>query len=133
MQLMSHIRLGIYTGIISSVTEKELLPAPEQVRAILDQLDEEDLARVIDSDEIADLAEAYLAEKIVSASFRNDALHIASATVHQADVLVSWNFRHIVNLRRIELFNAVNIREGYGWLEIRTRRELIYGKEEKGL
>ena len=56
---------------------------------------------------------------------RSDALHIAIATVSGVDVLVSWNFKHIVNLNRIKLFNSVNLKEGYHLLEIRTPLEVI--------
>ncbi len=51
---------------------------------------------------------------------RADARHIATATVHHVTVLVSWNFRHIVNLERIHVYNSVNLRYGYPMLEIRT-------------
>jgi hypothetical protein len=64
-------------------------------------------------------------EKIVSERYYSDALHIAVATVIGIDVLVSWNFKHIVNLDKIKLFNSVNLREGYSVLEIRTPREVV--------
>jgi hypothetical protein len=56
---------------------------------------------------------------------RADALHIALATVARVDVLVSWNFKHIVNLARIHAYNAVNLKRGYPLLEIRTPREIV--------
>jgi hypothetical protein len=54
-----------------------------------------------------------------------DAQHIAIATVGRVDVLVSWNFRHIVNLERIHGYNSVNLRKGYPMIEIRTPREVL--------
>ena len=63
--------------------------------------------------------------------YREDAAHIAYATVYAADVLVSWNFRHIVNLDRIRRFNAVNLMQGYRMLEIRSPRELFREDEER--
>jgi len=54
-----------------------------------------------------------------------DALHIATATVAGVDLLVSWNFKHIVNARRIRAFNGVNVRAGYSQIDIRTPREAI--------
>ncbi|GMR24207.1 MAG: hypothetical protein BMS9Abin37_2725 [Acidobacteriota bacterium] len=56
---------------------------------------------------------------------RADAQHIAMATVARADVLVSWNFKHIVNLHRIQGYNSVNLRRGYPILEIRAPREVL--------
>ena len=55
----------------------------------------------------------------------NDAYHIAIATVNRMDVLVSWNFKHIVNLDKIRLFNAINMKLGYPIIDIRPPKELI--------
>jgi hypothetical protein len=64
-------------------------------------------------------------QKIVSKKYEDDALHIAIATVLEVDVLVSWNFKHIVNLDKIRKFNAVNLLYGYKTIEIRSPREVI--------
>lgn len=62
---------------------------------------------------------------MLSARFRNDMLHIALATIAEVDVLVSWNFRHVVRLDKIRLFNAVNLELGYKPLTIYSPREVI--------
>jgi hypothetical protein len=74
--------------------------------------------------EAMDLAEAYIAAGVLTARMRADAQHIAMATVARVDVLVSWNFKHIVNLQRIHGYNSVNLRQGYPMVEIRTPREV---------
>jgi hypothetical protein len=56
---------------------------------------------------------------------RADAQHIAIATVARVDALVSWNFKHIVNLNRIHGYNSVNLRRGYPMIEIRAPREVL--------
>nr|VFJ48364.1 MAG: hypothetical protein BECKDK2373B_GA0170837_102027 [Candidatus Kentron sp. DK] len=56
---------------------------------------------------------------------REDAQHIAMASVERADLLVSWNFKHIVNIQRIHAYNSVNLRLGYPILEIRSPLEVI--------
>ncbi len=71
------------------------------------------------------LAESYLAENVVGKSSRTDCYHIAIATVLKADILVSWNFKHIVNIQRIRGYNAVNLLRGYQTIEIRTPREIF--------
>ena len=76
----------------------------------------------------------YTDTSAVGGSMRTDAQRIATATVHRVDVLVSWNFKHIVNLPRIHGYNSVNLREGYPILEIRSPREGIgYGDAEQEL
>jgi len=76
------------------------------------------------SDEALVLRDAYLAAGIVGARWSSVALHVALATVAWADAIASWNFRHIVRLDRIRLYNAVNLTEGYGLIAILSPREV---------
>jgi hypothetical protein len=76
------------------------------------------------NDEALDLAAVYEAHSILAPRFRNDLLHIALATVADVDVLVSWNFRHVVRLEKIRLFNAVNLERGYKPIQIYSPREV---------
>lgn len=78
-----------------------------------------------------DTSVSHEAHSVLSARFRNDMLHIALATIADVDVLVSWNFRHIVRLDKIRLFNAVNIEQDYKPISIYSPREVIsYGQED---
>jgi hypothetical protein len=122
-KLFENFKKGKYKPIISShvITELEN-GAPENVKNNMSNLDYEEFKV---NDEMEHLAHKYMEQKIVSEKYYSDALHIAVATVIGVDVLVSWNFKHIVNLDKIKLFNSVNIREGYNFLEIRTPREVI--------
>jgi predicted nucleic acid-binding protein len=80
--------------------------------------------------EADDLSEAFVREKAVPPSKPEDARHVAIAMAHSLDVLVSWNFRHIVNLRREERFNAIATLRGYYHnLRIVSPQELIYYDE----
>jgi hypothetical protein len=69
------------------------------------------------------LASAYVTAKVVGKTSFADCLHIAIATINHADFLISWNFKHIVNIQRISGFNSINIKNGYRQLEIRSPRE----------
>jgi len=109
--------------VVSSVVYTEIAPAPKWVQAKLSNLKNAEKIEI--TDEIYELAELYLKEKIITRKYADDALHIAVATYYNVNVLVSWNFRHIVNLQKIHQFNAVNMREGYNILEIRTPMEVI--------
>jgi hypothetical protein len=79
----------------------------------------------LSDDESEHLAEQYIKEGAINRSSEEDALHIAIATVNKVDVLVSWNFKHIVNLDRIRKYNAVNLKYGYSIIEIRSPREIL--------
>lgn len=116
---------GFYVQALSEHTIRELSGAPERVRKHLLDIPAAHQIILADSPEADVLAEAYLAHGIVGPGSRSDALHVALATVGRVDVLVSWNFKHIVNLGRIRLFNGVNLAQGYGLIEIRTPKEVI--------
>ena len=74
--------------------------------------------------EVLALVARYETKKILNAKFRPDMQHIALATIASVDALVSWNFKHIVRLEKIRLFNAVNVESGYPVLSIRSPREV---------
>jgi hypothetical protein len=122
-KLFGLFKKGDYKAVISAHTLYELdKGAPANVKENLKTIDYEENAV---TQEMYDLTEKYMADKIVSENYRDDALHIAAATVLGVDILVSWNFQHIVNYNRIRLFNSVNMREGYNPLEIRTPQEVL--------
>ncbi len=123
-EIFNMIKLGIYEPVISTITINELINAPQQVSDLLVTI-EDNLLLLEINEEVIKLSSEYLKENIITEKFREDALHIALATVYNIDVLASWNFKHIVNLNKIKLFNAVNISQGYKELEIRSPRELI--------
>jgi hypothetical protein len=76
------------------------------------------------------LQEAYLREGIVSEKYAADALHVALATVSNAKMIVSWNFKHIVNFQKIPLYNAVNKLKGYDSIDIYSPLEVIDTEDE---
>jgi len=123
-KLFEYFNNAYYIPVISNVVIAELVDAPEKVRKKLEGIQEK-IDTVIITEEMIALSKKYLDEKIVTKKYSDDALHIAVATVSKVDVLVSWNFKHIVNLDKIHKFNAVNLIEGYSLLEIRTPREVI--------
>jgi predicted nucleic acid-binding protein len=127
--LFESIRNGEFEMQYSTITEDELLHAPPRVRELIATIPDACRKKVALTEEIANLADSYIAEKVVGNTSREDCLHIALATVHRADVLVSWNFKHIVNILRIRGYNAVNIKYGYPSIDIRSPKEIInYGK-----
>ena len=107
----------------------ELKLAPAEVQGVLDEVPEEQREYVELTEESALLAQRYITEKVIGKAKQVDAQHIAVATVSRVDVLVSWNFKHIVNLQRIRGYNSVNLRYGYPLLEIRTPPEVISYEE----
>jgi len=129
--LMDNFRQRHYVAVLSNVTAAEVAPAPEFVQALHLELLSLPAEVIHVKDEAVSLVESYAARGVLGSRFYNDMLHIALATVADVDVLVSWNFRHIVRLDKIRLFNAINLEQGYKPLTIHSPREVIrYVTEE---
>jgi hypothetical protein len=123
-RFFAFVRAGAFTILVSDALVVEISSAPRVVQVTFDA--HRDYMEALETTaEAAALAQAYLAARVVPAASRVDALHVALASVARADVLVSWNFQHLVQLRRIRGFHAVNVLRGYPLLEIRSPREVI--------
>ena len=124
------VRRGEFTVLLSAHTVDELAPAPRQVLQVLQDLPPHCVETVASTAEAEALAQAYIQAGALGEASHLDALHVASATVAGADLILSWNFKHIVCYDRIQLFNGVNVLHGYRTLDIRSPLEMDYGDEE---
>jgi len=127
--LFNRIRNNELKIVYSSVTEDELDSAPERVKQLVRSLPVESIEFVELQENVVELATMYIKENVVGKTSFDDCLHIALATIHKADYLVSWNFKHIVNVERIRGYNSVNIKLGYSTIDIRSPRELMKYEE----
>ncbi|MBP7867342.1 MAG: PIN domain-containing protein [Acidobacteria bacterium] len=121
---------GDYIVLISEETYRELSKSPESVRDILTALPSGSLEDVLIESETLELAAEYIRSGILGEASRGDALHVAAATVAGADLILSWNFKHIVNYNRIRRFNGVNVLLGYRSMTILSPREVGDESEE---
>ncbi len=126
--LFERIIDGEFKVLLSAILQKELEPAPEKIIKLITDLKAEYTEFLDEDDDAVELATEYIIEKVVGQTSYADCLHIALATINKADLLVSWNFKHIVNIERIRGYNSINIKNGYKQLEIRSPRDLMnYG------
>ena len=116
--LFEKINSEVYSVIFSKLTEIELERAPLHVKTLALSIPQSQIEPVEIGDEALELAEIYLKEGVVGKTSKSDCIHIALATISRADILVSWNFKHIVNVHRIRGYNSVNYKLGYPILEI---------------
>lgn len=115
--------------VLSEVVRRELQGAPDAVLEVWREMLPVANAVAITEDAI-DLQQAYLEAKILSPRSAEDALHVALATVHGCRAIVSWNFRHIVHYEKIEMYNAVNVLQGFGSIAIHSPSEVVdYGSQ----
>ena len=123
--LMEKVKLGQIKAIISEVTEEEIMKARKEIRDFYTSLPKNSIEFVEITKDAVLLADTYIKDKVVGKTSRNDCLHIAIATVSKVDILVSWNFKHIVNIYRIRGYNSVNIKLGFPALEIRSPKDIV--------
>ncbi|MFA5330720.1 MAG: hypothetical protein WC384_23205 [Prolixibacteraceae bacterium] len=117
--------------MLSDLTLQELELARQEVRDKVNEIPVQHRFVIVITDEAIQLAETYISEGALTNKSYNDALHIALATLNNSDVLASWNFKHIVNLDRIRLYNSINLRLGYRLIEVRTPREILKLKDDE--
>ena len=127
-RLIRDFEEGRYRVVISEIVTSEIHGAPANVREIYDRLVKTGPETIGSSPEADVLAEMYIQRGILTQRSLADATHIALATIANADILVSWNFRDIVHFDRINRFNSVNIELGYKPILIHSPQEVAsYG------
>jgi len=124
-RLMDAFVRGDLKLVLSELTLRELALAPAPVRSVLVIVPDAHIEVVQLTPAADNLARSYLTAGILPANMLADAQHIAMATIAEVEALVSWNFRHMVNLPRIHRYHAVNANLGYPTIEIRSPREVL--------
>ncbi len=127
--LFQQIRTGQFLLCVSEVVTREIEFAPERVKQFYAEYSRcADMLPV--TREGIELRERYIEQRIVSRKYLDDALHVAVATVSGCDMIVSWNFKHIVHFEKISLYNAINRIYGYGEIFINSPLEVIRYDDE---
>ena len=120
---------GRFVVLVSELTVEELSAAPTEVREVFEALDASSLEQVPLDEEVRALMKAYIKGGVLAQRFEADAMHVAAASVAGADLVVSWNFRHVVHHERIRGFHGVNLMRGYSCVDIRAPWEVIHEEE----
>ena len=123
--LLEMARTGKVNLLLSELLAEEIREAPENVREILASLSGDFVEEFPITTEALELRGDYLRAGVLGAASADDALHVALATIAHAEMIVSWNFKHIVHYEKIRGFNAVNLLKGYPQIEIRSPREVV--------
>ena len=122
---------GSYRLVTSVVAKREVEDAPPRVRQQFAELFADPAQVHLLTDEAESLAHEYVATGVVTSKYLDDARHVAVASVQGIAVIVSWNFRHLVNVQRSAGFNAVNLLQGWSPVRIVNPLELIYGNQDQ--
>lgn len=125
LRLIEEIKAGRFLLLISETVAAELKKAPAQVRETLDAIPLKFIEILELNPEVGILKQAYLDAQIVGPASATDAEHIAAATVARADMIVSWNFKHIVHYEKIEGYLSVNRQLRYGEIGIYSPKQVV--------
>jgi predicted nucleic acid-binding protein len=125
-RLFNNVNLGIIKGYFSQVVLDEIAQCENPKRKMmLDLIEKYDLAPVENYNDLETLAADYIREGAIPINKRNDALHLAIATINNLDVVVSWNCSHIVKFKTQQIVRVVNIIHGYKEIDVRTPGEVL--------
>ena len=123
-QLFNEVDAGRFVLVTSAVVEAEIEPAPDDIRQFFSKYAK--FAEIADvSKEALELQLSYIKSGVVTEKSLDDALHVAISTVSGCDLIVSWNFKHIVHFDKIPKYNAVNTLNGYKHIGIYSPLEVI--------
>lgn len=123
-RFFAEIDAGHFTLVTYAIVEAEIEPAPEKIRRFFSTYEViAEIAQV--TKESILLQQQYIKSGIVTAKSTEDALHVAIATVSQCNLIVSWNFKHIVHFDKIPKYNAVNTLNSYNQIGIYSPQEVI--------
>ena len=115
------VKQGEYEVFIFDAVMGEIDKAGDKKKkALLTLIKKYEPQRLIINEEILRLARMYVSDGIFPVNKIEDAIHAAAATVFEMDALISWNLKHLSNLRKMEMINGINMKEGYA-----KRLELI--------
>jgi len=125
LRLLEYVHRGRIIPLISQTLVAEIAKGPERVKQLLDDIPQDRAEIIRLTPDMVELQKAYLRARVVTAKYADDAYHVAQATLARSDVIVSWNFRHIVHPQRIKAFNAVNRALGYDIMVILSPSDLL--------
>lgn len=127
LEFLNQCERRIFLPCISDVVANEIRQAPPQVQEpIVQRISEVNPVLLPLPPEVDVLAQRFIDQGVLPARRLDDARHVACALVNDVGLLVSWNYRHLANVRKAEAFNAVAILAGIGSsLEIHTPFEVL--------
>jgi len=132
LRLFEDFKAGRKQMIYSDLVYKEIEQGqytPNHLLRKFHEVPEDYRVKYKQNEEVELLAEKYLQRNILTEKSYKDAIHVAFGTIFKADVIASWNFRHIVNKRKIKLYNETNIEFGYQPIVIKTPEYILNQKQ----
>ena len=119
-----------YDVYLSTVTLEEIEGCPEPKRSqLFDCLEQINYTLVQINSNVAEIAEHIIEMGILTKKSYDDCQHIGAAIISECDCIISWNFKHIVNIKTISGIRAITNLKGHKPIEILNPLVLL-GSEE---
>lgn len=125
IDFFQQVKAGKFSLLLSPILLAELQRAPLGVQTVLASIPKNCFELINYVEEISALRDAYIKANVLGPASSADAEHIAYASIFEADLLVSWNFKHIVHFEKINGFQAINLLMGYKPIRIFSPKEVI--------
>ena len=126
-RVLDGLKEGLWEGYISVLVLTEVSRAHESIRdKIAQELKRTSLLVLEESSRSVSLAQPYVQAGAIPSDYEDDARHIAIASVNNINAVVSWNFKHMVNVERKLKINSVNVREGFPLIDIVSPLEVSH-------
>lgn len=124
--LFTQIENGKFECCVSDLVLLEIQRAPQPIRDLIEKIMRNlDVVFSEETEISRELSNSYLQGGAFPASAEMDARHLALAVVRGVDFVVSWNYRHLVNVKTIHTVNSINLRLGYRTIEIFSPEEVV--------
>jgi len=131
LRLWEDIKAGIYEVVVSDITIGEISECPEPKRSfMLNELKKIPLVVIEAEKKVEELSQEFIRIGILKEKYIDDCMHIATALLAKCDIIVSWNFKHIVNDKTIEGVKIISKTKGFDGIKIYCPSILIGGKDE---
>ena len=129
-QLWEMFRAGKYDVYLSTITLEEVEACPEPKRnSLFEYLEQIDYELVRIDDTVASIAQQIIDIGILTKKSYDDCQHIGAAIANECDCIISWNFKHIVNIKTIRGIRAITNMEGHKPIEILSPSVLLESEE----
>lgn len=119
LALWDDIQKGLYDVYISDVGVSEILENREpKVTKLLEHLEQINFTRLAVTEEVHTYADKLLSLGILTKKSYDDCLHIGCAVVNRCNIILSWNFKHMVHIKTVNGVRSINAMLGYHGIDI---------------
>ncbi len=125
-KIINAAKAGNIVIVLSDTVFRELAKAPQTVQNIIPDIPSKYIERLSKNKTVEDLRDLYMSLDILPKKYKDDAEHVAFATIARVDAIVSWNFKHLVRFDKIKAFNHANLQNGYGMIQIVSPKEVVF-------